>query len=283
MPSGKLSGEPAKCAGQSVQLPAREPYVGREIRGNRRIHYFPELARRLQRKMRDGGERRTTGPRPQALEPRNESADMENPIYIALSRQDGLRRQMDVVANNLANMTTPAYKNQRMMFLEYLAKPSTIGGVSGEKVSMVQDYGMRRNTAAGAITSTNNPLDIALHGNGYMAVETRDGQRYTRSGHLQLDLDRQIVDAGGLPILDEQDRPMTVPQNAGPITITADGTVSTEQGQIGKIKLVQFEREQFMKDLGGGLYTTDEAPHRRRTSRWSRAPSKSPTSSRSSK
>ena len=53
---------------------------------------------------------------------------------------------------------------------------------------------------------------------------------------------------------------MTVPQNSGPITITADGTVSTEQGQIGKIKLVQFEREQFMKDLGGGLYATDEAP-----------------------
>jgi flagellar basal-body rod protein FlgF len=125
---------------------------------------------------------------------------------------------------------------------------------------MAQDYGMRRNTAPGAITSTNNPLDVALHGNGYMVVETRDGQRYTRSGHLQLDMDRQIVDAGGLPVLDEQDRPMTVPQNSGPITITADGTVSTEQGQIGKIKLVQFEREQFMKDLGGGLYATDEAP-----------------------
>jgi flagellar basal-body rod protein FlgF len=185
---------------------------------------------------------------------------MENPIYIALSRQDGLRRQLDVVANNLANMTTPGYKNQRMMFLEYLAKPATVGGLSGDKVSMVQDYGMRRNTAPGPITSTNNPLDIALHGNGYMVVETRDGQRYTRSGHLQLDLDRQIVDAGGLPVLDEQDRPMTVPQNAGPVTITADGTVSTEQGQIGKIKLVQFEREQFMKDLGGGLYATSETP-----------------------
>ena len=127
---------------------------------------------------------------------------------------------MDVVANNLANMTTPAYKNQRVMFLEYLAKPATVGGTSADKVSMVQDYGMRRNTAPGPITSTNNPLDIALHGNGYMAVETRDGQRYTRFGHLQLDLDRQIVDANGLPVLDEQDRPMTVPQNAGPVTIS---------------------------------------------------------------
>jgi flagellar basal-body rod protein FlgF len=183
---------------------------------------------------------------------------MENPIYIALSRQDALRRQMDVVANNLANMTTPAYKNQRMMFLEYLAKPATTGGASGDKVSMVQDYAVLRNTAAGAITATNNPLDVALHGNGYMAVETRDGQRYTRSGHLQLDLDRQIVNANGLPVMDEQDRPMTVPQNSGAITITADGIVSTEQGQIGKIKLVRFEREQFMKELGGGLFATDE-------------------------
>ena len=143
------------------------------------------------------------------------------------------------------------------MFLES-REAATVGGLSGDKVSMAQDFGMRRNTAPGPITATNNPLDIALHGNGYFVVETRDGQRYTRSGHLQLDQDGQIVDAGGLPVLDEQDRPMTVPQNAGPVTIAADGTVSTEQGQIGKIKLVQFEREQFMKDLGAGLYATDE-------------------------
>ncbi|WP_037459468.1 flagellar basal-body rod protein FlgF [Skermanella stibiiresistens] len=182
---------------------------------------------------------------------------MENPIYIALSRQDALRRQMDVVANNLANMTTPSYKNQRMMFLEYLAKPAA---TPVEKVSMVQDYGVLRNTAPGPITSTNNPLDVALQGDGYLAVETRDGQKFTRNGHLTLDLDRQIVDVNGLPVLDEQDNPLTVPQNAGAITITADGMVSSSQGQIGRLKVVRFEREQFMKELGGGLYTADEEP-----------------------
>ncbi|UEM20194.1 flagellar basal-body rod protein FlgF [Skermanella mucosa] len=182
---------------------------------------------------------------------------MENPIYIALSRQDALRRQMDVVANNLANMMTPAYKNQRMMFLEYLAKPAA---TPVEKVSMVQDYGVLRNTAVGPISSTGNPLDVALQGDGYLTVETRDGQRFTRNGRLQLDLDRQIVDTNGLPVLNEQDLPMTVPQNSGPITITADGTVSSDQGQIGRIKLVRFEREQFMTELGGGIFTTDEPP-----------------------
>ena len=182
---------------------------------------------------------------------------MENPIYIALSRQDALRRQMDVVANNLANMTTPAYKNQRMMFLEYLAKPAA---TPVEKISMVQDYGVLRNTAVGPISSTGNPLDVALQGDGYLTVETRDGQRFTRNGRLQLDLDRQIVDTNGLPVLNEQDLPMTVPQNSGPVTIAADGTVSSDQGQIGRIKLVRFEREQFMTELGGGIYTTDEPP-----------------------
>jgi flagellar basal-body rod protein FlgF len=182
---------------------------------------------------------------------------MENPIYIALSRQDALRRQMDVVANNLANMTTPAYKQQRVLFLEYLAKPASS---PVEKVSMVHDYGTIRNTAAGPISQTNNPLDLALQGDGYFSVDTRDGPRYTRSGRFQLDIDRQIVDPNGLPVLDEQDLPMVVPQNAGRITITADGIVTTEQGQVGKIKVVRFERDQFMNELGGGLYSTDEEP-----------------------
>jgi flagellar basal-body rod protein FlgF len=180
---------------------------------------------------------------------------MENPIYIALSRQEALRRQLDVVSNNVANMNTPGFKQQRMLFLEYLSKPAP---APAPKLSMVQDYGVMRDTRPGPISHTANQLDLALQGDGYFAVETIDGQHYTRVGRFQLNNDRQIVDANGLPLLDDGDRPITVPQNAGRITIAGDGAISTEQGQLGQLKLVRFERDQYLDELGGGLYATNE-------------------------
>lgn len=186
---------------------------------------------------------------------------MENPIYIALSRQDTLRRQMDVTAHNVANMNTPGFKQQRVLFVEYLARPPAgTPGARGQKLSMVQDLSVLRDLREGPIERTGNPLDLALQGEGYFEVETVDGPRYTRAGSFQLDGERRIVNMNGLPVLDDADRPIQIPADATDITVTADGTVSTEQGQLARLKVVRFERGQFMNELGGGLYTTDEPP-----------------------
>src|SRR3546814_8086179 len=85
---------------------------------------------------------------------------MENAGYIALSRQMVLRREMDVIANNMANLNTPAYKGKSMLFVEYLETSD-----SGEKMSFVQDISLVRNLTAGQMTSTDNPLDLAISGN----------------------------------------------------------------------------------------------------------------------
>jgi flagellar basal-body rod protein FlgF len=117
-----------------------------------------------------------------------------------------------------------------------------------------------RDLGQGPLAPTGNPLDVALDGPGYLAVETVQGTRYTRSGRLQLDGERRIVDANGLPVLGEGDRPIQVPQDAGPVRIAGDGTISTEAGAaLGRLKVVGFERPQAMTELGGGLYATDEA------------------------
>src|SRR5262245_10619145 len=123
---------------------------------------------------------------------------METPIYIALSRQETLRRQMDVIANNIANMNTTGYKSQRMLFLEYLEQPAR-----GEKLSFVQDFGMMRDVRPGNLNITNNQLDVALRSEGFFAVDTAGGARYTRGGAWQLNDQRQIVDVNGLPLLDD--------------------------------------------------------------------------------
>lgn len=174
---------------------------------------------------------------------------MENAGYIALSRQMVLRREMDVIANNMANLNTPAFKGQSMLFVEYL---ETVD--SGEKMSFVQDISLVRNLTEGQMTSTENPLDLAIAGDGYFEIETPVGPRYSRNGVFQLNADSQLVTSSGQPVLGEGGQPITLPPNSTDVTITRDGTISTSQGPAGRLRLVRFENEQAMVKLADGLY-----------------------------
>lgn len=180
---------------------------------------------------------------------------MENSIYVALSRQMALQRQLDVTSNNIANMNTTGYKNQRMLFTEFLEKPGL-----HEKVSFVQDRAVVRDLSVGGMTQTGNPLDLALTGQGYFTVDTASGPRYSRAGNFRLNDQRQIVDGGGLPVLANNGQPMTVPAGTSDIKVSGDGTVSTELGPVGKLNIVTFKNEQLMTEVGSGLYVTDEQP-----------------------
>jgi flagellar basal-body rod protein FlgF len=177
---------------------------------------------------------------------------MENTSYIALSRQMVLRREMDVIANNMANLNTPAYKGQAMLFVEYLETSE-----SGEKMSFVQDISLVRNLTEGQMTSTENPLDLAISGDAYFEIETPVGPRYTRNGVFQLNADREIVTPDGLPVLGEGGGPITLPPNTSEITVTRDGTISTEQGPAGRLRLARFDDEQAMVKMSDGLYDPD--------------------------
>ena len=184
---------------------------------------------------------------------------MENAGYIALSRQLSLRRELDVVANNMANMNTPAYKAERMVFVEYLAQPT-----QQDKLSFVQDYGLARDTSEGPLTPTDNPLDVAISGSGYFTVETPLGPRYTRHGRFEIDTENRLVTGEGHPVLSTAGAPIVIPRDSGEITISSDGTVSattpTTARQLGRIGVVTFQNEQDMKRNANSLYSTDEPP-----------------------
>jgi len=143
----------------------------------------------------------------------------------------------------------------RSLFVEYIEKPNR-----DEKYSMVLDRGSTRNLAPGPMTQTGNTLDVALEGDGYFAVDTLNGPRYTRSGNFAMDSNRTLTNSSGLPVLDENGTQMTLPVGAREIRITPEGEVSTERGPVGKLQIVKFAREQFMEQIGGGLYTTAERP-----------------------
>ncbi|WP_207456787.1 flagellar basal-body rod protein FlgF [Azospirillum sp. SYSU D00513] len=180
---------------------------------------------------------------------------MENPIYVALSRQMTLRRQLDVISNNVANMNTTGFKQQRMLFTEFVERPGL-----HEKVSFVQDRAVVRDLSTGHLAQTGNPLDLALTGNGYFTVDTVNGPRYTRAGSFQMNDQRQVVDQGGLPVLADNGQPITIPAGTTDIKVAGDGTISTELGPVGRLNIVTFPNEQLMTEVGAGLYVSDEEP-----------------------
>ena len=180
---------------------------------------------------------------------------MENAAYIALSREVALRRQMDAVANNLANLSTPAFKSQSILFKEYLA-PTPDGGT----VSYVQEDKAVRDTSEGPMTATRNPLDLAIHGDGYFVVSTRIGPRFTRMGDFQLDAKGQIVTSDGNPLLNDKSRPIVVPPKSGEIAVARDGTIQAGKTKLGKVQLASFEDQQAMQEVSSGVYYTDAAP-----------------------
>ncbi|MBB4287038.1 flagellar basal-body rod protein FlgF [Roseospira goensis] len=183
---------------------------------------------------------------------------MQTPSYIALSRQTALWRQMDVVATNVANMNTPGYKAEGMMFSEYLARSRGSEGAGSDRLSYTIDFGTVRDLARGPMEATGNPLDLALNGEGYFEVETDFGRFYTRNGRLMLDQDGMIVTSSGHPVMSTDDTPFFIAPNETTVTVARDGTVSTENGAIGQLRVVSFEDEQALLRVQAGMYDAGE-------------------------
>ena len=185
---------------------------------------------------------------------------MENTSLIALSRQGTLRRHLNIIANNLANMNTTGFKAKKMMFIEHLARSEGGTGITGQSISFVRDIATMRNTAAGTLKETGNPLDMAIRGPGYFVVETEDGERYTRNGHFRLDEAGQLVAQGGHPVLSDSGQPFFFSPEDSAIKVAQDGTVSTENGDLGRIRVVRFENDQELRETAGGLLTSESLP-----------------------
>ena len=166
---------------------------------------------------------------------------------------------MDIVANNIANMNTTGFKGEDMMFVEHLVK--TRGGekLLGTKLAYSRDIATLMNVAEGPMETTGNPLDLAINGDGFFVVRTPQGDRYTRNGRFQLNEGGQLVNQAGHPVLSTGGQPFFLAPEDKEITISRDGTVSTNNGTLGRLRLVRFENPQTLKRVAGGLFTADQA------------------------
>lgn len=184
---------------------------------------------------------------------------MENAQLIGLSRQIALRRQMDVVANNLANINTTGFKAQSILFEEHVSAVARDHDFAGadQKLSFTHNWATMHDLAPGAMVQTGNALDVALNGEGFFAVETPGGERWTRSGAFQIDASGTLVDLSGNPVLGEGGR-ITFDATETDITIGADGTVMTPAGSKGRLRIVTFDDPQILSREGNNLFAGGE-------------------------
>ena len=182
---------------------------------------------------------------------------MENALLIGLSRQVALGRELDVVANNMANVTTNGFKARSARFREHLMPTASAETFPrpDRKLSYVIDAGTPLDTRSGPIEHTGNPLDIAIKGEGFLAVQTAAGERYTRNGALEINPQGQLVTSDGFPVLGDNGPVSFTPQEGG-FEIAPDGTVTSNQGQRGKLRLVRFENPQMLHNEGTNLFSS---------------------------
>jgi len=191
---------------------------------------------------------------------------MENSLLIGLSRQTVLERQINVIANNIANVNSAGYKADQPLFEEYLNSGAHEDNFTAgdRRVSYVQDRGTYRDLSQGPVTQTGNPLDVAISGQAFLAVQAQGGERYTRDGNLQINAQGQLVTAAGNAVLGTGG-PIVFQPTDHDINISPDGTVTVLEGTNrtdsirGKLRLASFTDAQKLLKEGYNLYAEGEA------------------------
>jgi len=177
---------------------------------------------------------------------------VQNSLLVGLSRQVALGRELDVVANNIANINTTGYKADGSLFEEYLNTPAR-GDQTLGRVSFVRDRGTWHDLTQGPVEKTDNPLNVALDGQGFLVVQTPRGERYTRNGALQINGNGQLVTSEGNAVLGDSG-PIIFQPTDRQVQISADGTISVREGTSkvdtlrGKLRVVAFDNAQLLKE-----------------------------------
>jgi len=187
---------------------------------------------------------------------------MENALLIGLSRQMALNHELDVIANNIANIDTTGYKADNALFEQYLmpgASDQNFGG-AGRRVSYVQDRASWIDMSQGSIQHTGNPLDVAIDGRGYLVVQTARGQRYTRNGALSINGSGQLVTSDGDQVLGKSG-PITFQTTDHDVIISSTGIITVREGnstadsQRGQLQIVDFDVPQLLQKDRDSAFT----------------------------
>lgn len=182
---------------------------------------------------------------------------MDVSSFVLLSHEQALRRQLDIVANNMANSSTVGFKREQALFHEYVETAQEAPVEDARKTSFVLDFGTVHDTAQGSFQSTGNALDVMIDGAGYLNVENPDGGvAYTRAGYIKVSENGELVTSGGQRLLDQNGRPIAIPiDQLSRVTIAEDGTVTAGDAPVGRLAVTDFGNENLVDPRGDGLLT----------------------------
>lgn len=186
---------------------------------------------------------------------------MDTALYVGLAHKAALKRRMDVVAHNIANMSTTAFNKERVVFRQHLMDVPGAAATTGGKIAFVQDHGVLRNLDSGTMVPSGNELDVFIKGRAYLSVQDTDGETYyTRNGRMMIDNENNLALLSGQKVLDDTGAVFQFEEGDANIHIADDGTLSTNNGERGKLGIAQFRDEQDMKRRGSSLYETSQTP-----------------------
>ncbi|MCL2700320.1 MAG: flagellar hook-basal body protein [Phycisphaerae bacterium] len=164
-----------------------------------------------------------------------------------------LTRQYEATTSNLANASTVGYKRHVTAFHQELARQMDATARATQTHPVVGRT--RIDFQPGGLTESQNPLDMAITGDGFFAIQTPRGEVYTRNGCFRLNANGQVVDSSGF-LVAGVDGPITIPANVGlsQIRVGEDGTVSAGADVVGRIRVVMFANPATLTPMGNGFY-----------------------------
>ncbi len=189
---------------------------------------------------------------------------MNSGLYTAYTGLKAQSEALDVLANNLANANTTGFKEENTFIsvleesLDQTGKAATLESAINRPVQI----GKSLNTAGSSFTFTNRDLDVALEGNGFLAVNAPQGVRYTRNGSLHLNAKSVLTTTDGSPVLGVTGKPITL--GPGKIQINSDGEVLLENSRVDRLKIVTFDKLSTLEKEGNSLFRVkgDQASER---------------------
>lgn len=179
---------------------------------------------------------------------------MSNAVYVALSKQAGLSKELNSIANNVANASTAGYRREGYLFSEYVRALEP----QDRSISQANVGGHFFDATPGALSETGGTFDVAIDGEGYFLVETPRGERLTRNGGFQLDAEGQLVTHDGYRVLGDGGSPVAIPPDAVSVTIAPDGSIAADGAPVGQLGLVTADPTALAREGGNLLRATEE-------------------------
>ncbi|MGB8814332.1 MAG: flagellar hook-basal body complex protein [Paracoccaceae bacterium] len=170
--------------------------------------------------------------------------------YTTLTRQSGLMREMQAVANNIANISTTGFRREGVIFSEYVKRLE-----DGPSLSMANASARNVDLSQAGISQTGGAFDFAIQGEGFFLIETPDGQRMTRAGSFTPSAEGELVNPDGYRLLDQGGAPIFVPPDAGPVAMAQDGTLSAGGQPLARVGLWMPANITELRHQGGTLFS----------------------------